>query len=86
MNGSWLGEYLVSRVSHIARGRSNQFSLLIKCAPASHATSCFHFLNIWCRHLNFQEVVVELWGLEIQGAGMVKFFNKLMALRKKLRY
>lgn len=75
----------ISRVSHMAREHSGHSPLLIKCASTSHVPSCFHFQNMWCHHLQFQEVVSEIWGSEVHGVGMTKFFNKLKALRKKLQ-
>lgn len=85
VNGKWMEVYPVSRVAHLARGRSDHAPLLVKCRAASPVPASFRFLNIWRRHHLFQDVVKEAWDMEVQGVGMVKFSNKLYRVRQSLR-
>nr|XP_027127722.1 uncharacterized protein LOC113743823 [Coffea arabica] len=84
-NRLWSEAYPLSRVSHMARGRSDHSPLLIKCAGNRVGSSCFRFLNIWRRHPQFREIVLEAWNKEVYGMEMVRFYNKLEMVRDKLK-
>lgn len=45
----------------------------------------FQFLNVWVKHSDFHSIVREVWSNPINSSGMIGFFRKLMAVRKKLR-
>nr|XP_027077000.1 uncharacterized protein LOC113700749 [Coffea arabica] len=84
-NRRWSEAYPLSRVSHMARGRSDHSALLIRCAGYRAASSCFRFLNVWCGHPQFREIVSAAWSTEVSGMGMVRFYNKLKAVRDALK-
>ncbi|CDP18963.1 unnamed protein product [Coffea canephora] len=52
-NVKWALAYPISRVSHLARGRSDHAPLLVKCAPRMGSPRSFRFLNVWARHPGF---------------------------------
>ncbi|XP_027169914.1 uncharacterized protein LOC113769603 [Coffea eugenioides] len=84
-NRRWSEAYPLSRVSHMARGISDHSPLLIRCAGYRVRSSCFRFLNVWCRHPQFREIVSDVWSKEVYGMGMVRFYNKLKTVRDKLK-
>ena len=45
-NDRWLASYPVSKVSHLARGRSDHSPLLVKCGLGTASPFSFRFLNV----------------------------------------
>ncbi|XP_071933034.1 uncharacterized protein [Coffea arabica] len=84
-NRRWSEAYPLSRVSYMARGRSDHNPLLIRCAGYRVRSSCFRFLNVWHRHPQFREIVSDAWSEEVYGMEMVRFYNKLKTVRDKLK-
>ncbi|XP_071939022.1 uncharacterized protein [Coffea arabica] len=84
-NRRWSEVYPLSRVSHMARGRSDYSPLLIRCAGYRATSSCFRFLNVWRGHPQFREIVFAAWSKEVYGMGMVRFYNKLKTVRDALK-
>nr|XP_027109135.1 uncharacterized protein LOC113729004 [Coffea arabica] len=69
-NRRWSEAYPLSRVSYMARGRSDHNPLLIRCAGYRVRSSCFRFLNVWHRHPQFREIVSDAWSEEVYGMEM----------------
>ena len=46
VNRDWSEMYVVSKVLHLARGRSDHASLLIKCGEGRQGTPSFKYLNV----------------------------------------
>nr|XP_027120463.1 uncharacterized protein LOC113737428 [Coffea arabica] len=83
MNREWADGFDLSHVSHLARGRSDHAPLLICCQNGSHPKRSFKFLNVWRGHPGFKEVVQCSWAKPVEGEGMVRFYNKLKAVKVK---
>ncbi|XP_027171434.1 uncharacterized protein LOC113771000 [Coffea eugenioides] len=84
-NDRWLASYPVSKVSHLARGRSDHSPLLVKCGLGTASPFSFRFLNVWARYPGFFAVVSAIWEMEVSGVGMPRFFKKLGLVKKRLR-
>ena len=77
INDKWGMAYPLSRVSHLARGRSDHAPLLVKCVPGTGSSHSFRYLNVWARHPSFLTVVKEAWETATLGVGMARFSRKL---------
>nr|XP_027120329.1 uncharacterized protein LOC113737276 [Coffea arabica] len=81
LNQEWADGYEFSHVSHLARGRSDHAPVLINCQNGGHSKRSFRFLNVWRRHSGFMNVVRQGWAMPVEGEGMLKFYNKLKAVK-----
>lgn len=61
------------------------FPLLISTIPHDSKGLSFRFLNTWTTHHQFNNIVQEVWDTRTVGRPIVKFANKLKALRRRLR-
>ena len=84
-NSAWTEQYAISKVLHLARGRSDHAPLLIKCGMAGRGSAAFRFLNVWTRHDAFLGLVRRAWEEGIPVRTMPELHRKLAAVRSKLR-
>ncbi|XP_071921766.1 uncharacterized protein [Coffea arabica] len=85
MNRELAELYDVSKVLHLARGRSDHAPLLIKCGSGRQRASAFRYLNVWPRNASFHGVVERAWVAGTPARTMSEFYRKLVAVQDKLR-
>lgn len=74
-----------TKVEHLNRTCSDHTPLLISINNLEARGGSFRFLNVWAYHHQFMEVVKEAWNTNIQGRPMVRFFNKLKEVERRLQ-
>ncbi|XP_059284742.1 uncharacterized protein LOC132038032 [Lycium ferocissimum] len=84
-NEAWLDKFNGTSVSHLARTGSDHAPLLAnvekeKIMPIRY----FKFLNIWCKHKDFQDTVKEVWMNPTQGTAIWQLYVKMKAVAKRL--
>ena len=84
INQEWSSVYVISKVTHLARGRSDHAPLSIKYGSERSVVSAFTYLNLWSRHPIFLKVVEEAWRESSPVCNMHDFFRKSLSVRKKL--
>ncbi|XP_060200398.1 uncharacterized protein LOC132628651 [Lycium barbarum] len=72
-------------VSHLASTGSDHAPLLVKVEKEKVIPiRYFKFLNVWCKHKDFQDTVKEEWMKPTQGTAMWQLHIKLKAVAKRL--
>ncbi|XP_031114556.1 uncharacterized protein LOC116018726 isoform X2 [Ipomoea triloba] len=85
VNECWENEFS-TYVQHLSKSTSDHSPLLIKLEPHKQfGRKPFTFLNVWCDHEQFQEVVRRTWEEKVQGNAMYTFMIKLKRLRAVLK-
>ncbi|XP_074290511.1 uncharacterized protein LOC141617228 [Silene latifolia] len=83
-NPSWLLEYPNTQVQVLPSGISDHSPLLVTVQDNYRPRKQFSYLNCWAAHKEYEEMVMQAWGLPVRGSVMFKFFGKLKHVRKTL--
>ncbi|XP_074300808.1 uncharacterized protein LOC141632130 [Silene latifolia] len=83
-NPSWLIEYPNTQVNVLSSGISDHSPLLITVQDSYKPKKQFSYLNCWADHKEYDEVVLQAWGLPVRGSVMFRFFGKLKHVRQSL--
>ncbi|XP_074315376.1 uncharacterized protein LOC141651570 [Silene latifolia] len=83
-NPSWLLEYPNTQVQVLPSGISDHSPLLVTVQDNYRPRKQFSYLNCWADHKEYEEMVMQAWGLPVRGSVMFKFFGKLKHVRKTL--
>ncbi|XP_074282660.1 uncharacterized protein LOC141607199 [Silene latifolia] len=83
-NPSWLLEYPNTQVHVLPSGISDHSPLLVTVQDNYRPRKQFSYLNCWADHKEYDEMVMQAWGLPVRGSVMFKFFGKLKHVRKTL--
>ncbi|XP_060190667.1 uncharacterized protein LOC132619937 [Lycium barbarum] len=74
-----------TKVNHLSRTGSDRAPLLVDIEKErSNLIRYFKFLNIWCNHKDFKDIVKEEWSRPVQGRAMWKVHCKLKAVARRL--
>ncbi|VFQ73702.1 unnamed protein product [Cuscuta campestris] len=85
LNESCMDSFPVLEVRHLGRGLSDHRPLLVKAFPNNNlGPKPFRFLNVWCSHDSFKDLIACTWGQNYQGGGMRGLAVKLTVLKKAL--
>lgn len=86
VNVGWLDTFPTSFVNYMPHASSDHCPALISLdqIPTTSKKS-FMFLDMWCQHSSFIEIVREAWNMQIEGTPMYVLVQKLKALKPKLK-
>ncbi|XP_075109006.1 uncharacterized protein LOC142180816 [Nicotiana tabacum] len=72
-------------VTHLSKIGSDHSPMLLNFNPnAAPIKKAFKFLNFWCKHSTFKEVVLQNWKADFTGDPFFVFNHKLKKLKKAL--
>ncbi|XP_009796308.1 uncharacterized protein [Nicotiana sylvestris] len=72
-------------VTHLSKIGSDHSPMLLKFNPdAAPIKKTFKFLNFWCKHSTFKDVVLQYWKADFVGDPFFVFNHKLKKLKKAL--
>ncbi|XP_059277625.1 uncharacterized protein LOC132031709 [Lycium ferocissimum] len=85
INEEWFDLFNDTKVTHLSRTGSDHAPLLVNIEKVRVDTvKYFKFLNIWCNHKDFIDIVKDAWTINIQGSAIWKLHNKMKAVATKL--
>lgn len=74
-------------VTHLSKTGSDHSPMILKFDPdVAPIKKAFKFLNFWCKHITFKEVVIQNWTADFIGDPFYMFNHKLKKLKKHYRY
>ncbi|XP_070022653.1 uncharacterized protein [Nicotiana sylvestris] len=72
-------------VTHLSKTGSDHSPMILKFDPdVAPIKKAFKFLNFWCKHITFKEVVIQNWTADFLGDPFYMFNHKLKKLKKAL--
>ncbi|XP_020243146.1 uncharacterized protein LOC109821366 [Asparagus officinalis] len=86
INDRWLHHYTSSQVEFLVPMCSDHSPALVSVGEEDfQGKKPFKFYKMWTKHPNFLALVNSVWGQEIKGYNMYKFYSKLKMLKPVLK-
>ncbi|VFQ93056.1 unnamed protein product [Cuscuta campestris] len=84
-NELFMDHFQLTEIKHLGRGNSDHRPLLLKAFPNQHTgPKPFKFINAWCSHSSFNDLLKSNWPESYTGGGMRGLALKLSNLKKAL--
>lgn len=85
-NSAFLELYPLTESQHLSRQGSDHAPIQVIChTDEDSIVKPFRFLNFWCKHNNFLEMVKKNWQVDFLGEPFMVLYTKLSRVKKALR-
>ncbi|KAG6656078.1 hypothetical protein CIPAW_05G262500 [Carya illinoinensis] len=87
INNNFLTRFQFAKVNYLCCKSSDHFPMVVssEISFTAYGPSPFRFMNMWCLHVDFLNIVKEVWNIPDEVQGMMKLVTHLKRTKVALR-